>query len=490
MGSNPAAPTTFSLAEYGNVEPVTASTRPFHASALDRFTASFAGDVIRPGDQGFEDGRRVWNAMIDRRPALIVRPTSVDDIVAALRFGRDAGLAIAVRSGGHSVAGYSTCDDGLVIDMARLRGVTVDPARRVARVGGGAFLSELDRAGQEHGLVCPVGVVGHTGVAGLTLGGGVGRLQRKFGLTIDSLRAVELVTADGRLVRAGRDEHEDLFWGIRGAGANYGIVTAFEFDLHPFGPLMRRGLWVYPIDRVHEIWRAFDAMIANASNDLGASFNLVLAIPPSDFPESMAGRPAVIVGAGHAGDEAAAMRDLGPLLEAGPTVMGGTFSEMTYLELQGSNDETFGWGQRVYTKGGFANDLRPTTIDALVGHLDRAIGENSVALLAQGGAMAEPAEDSSAFTGRSARYHTQCESYWTDAAEDEAHIAWTRRAMDIVDADAAVGRYVNMITDTDPALGRSVYGDSKMDRLVALKRAWDPDNVFRLNQNIDPGPRS
>jgi FAD/FMN-containing dehydrogenase len=465
---------------------VTARTRPFLATALDGLAKAFKGDVIRPTDDGYDDGRRVWNAMIDRRPALILRPGSVDDVVSAIRFARDTGLTIAVRSGGHSVAGYSTCDDGLVIDLGNLRGVRVDPEARIAWVNGGAFLSELDRAGQEHGLVCPVGVVGHTGVAGLTLGGGVGRLQRKLGLTIDSLRAVELVTADGRRVRAARDENEELFWGLRGAGANFGIATSFEFDLHPFGPMMRRGMWVYPIDRVHEIWALFDAIFAAASNDLGGSFNLGLALPAEDFPASLAGKPVVIVGAGHAGDEAAATRDLQPLLDAAPPVMGGTLGEMAYLDLQGSNDEVFAWGSRVYTKGGFANQLRSTTLDALVAHLDAATGENTVALLAQGGVMAEPEEDSCAFTGRSARFHTQCESYWTEPAEDEAHIAWTRRAMDLVDADAAVGRYVNMITDTDPALGRSVYGDAKMARLVSLKRAWDPDNVFRLNQNIDP----
>lgn len=469
---------------------MTTTPRVVSRDALDRLATSFAGDVIRPSDEGYDRARRVWNAMIDRRPALIVRPTSVDDVVTALRFGRDSGLTIAVRSGGHSVAGYSTCDDGLVIDMGGMRGVSVDPVRRIARTNGGAFLSELDRAGQEHGLVCPVGVVGHTGVAGLTLGGGVGRLQRKFGLTIDSLRAVELVTADGRRVRAGRDENEDLFWGIRGAGANYGIVTAFEFDLHPFGPMTRSGLWVYPIDRVHEAWALFDAIVAEASDDLRATFNLGLAIPGSDFPESIAGKPVVMIGVGHARDEAAAARDLRPLLEAAPPILGGALEEHSYLDIQGSNDEAFAWGKRVYTKGGFANGLRSTTLDAVVGHLDEAIGENSVSFLAQGGAMAALDENATAFTGRSARYHTQCESYWTDAAEDEAHIAWTRRAMDIVDADAAVGRYVNMMTDTDPALGLSVYGDAKMARLVAIKRDWDPDNVFRLNQNIDPSSGS
>jgi FAD/FMN-containing dehydrogenase len=463
--------------------------RPTDHLAVDRLERTFAGDVIRTSDARYDDARRVWNAMIDRRPALIVRPMSPDDVATALRFGRDSGLGIAVRSGGHSVAGYSTCDDGLVIDLGRMRGVSVDRGRRIARVNGGAFLSELDRAAQEHGLVCPVGIVGHTGVAGLTLGGGVGRLQRKFGLTIDSLRMVELVTADGRRVRAGRDENEELFWGIRGAGANFGIVTAFEFDLHPLEPMLRRGLWIYPMDRLQEVWGLFDAIVSAASNDLAATFSLGLAIPASDFDPSIAGRPIVAVSVSHVGDDGAAARDIRPLLEAAPAVMGGALDELTYLDMQGSNDETFAWGLRVFTKGGFTNGLKPATLDALAAHLGDAIGENGVAVLAQGGAMADLDEGVAAFTGRSARYHTQCESYWTDPSEDEAHVAWTRRGMDILDADAALGRYVNTLTDTDPALGRSVYGDEKLARLVAIKRAWDPDNVFRLNQNIDPSPQ-
>ena len=455
---------------------------------LDRLTASFAGEVIRPADEAYDAARRVWNGMIDRRPALILRPGSVDDVVTAIRFGREAGLTIAVKSGGHSAAGYSTCDDGLIIDLGRMRGVTVDPERRVARVNGGALLSELDIAAQAHGLVCPIGVVGHTGVAGLTLSGGVGRLQRKFGLTIDSLRAVELVTADGRRIRAARDEHEELFWGIRGAGANFGIVTSFEFDLHPFGGSSLVGLWVYPIERLHEIWALFDTMVEEGSDDLRASFSVALAEPGPDVDEAISGQVVVMLGVGHLGDEAAAERDIRALREAAPPVVGGVFETHRYLDLQVSADEAFGWGLRVYTKGGFTNGLRPATLDALAAHAVDAVGEHTLTLLAQGGAMAELDEDAAAFTGRSARYHSQVEAYWTDPADDAARIAWTRRGMEILDADGAVGRYLGMLTDTDPAMGRSVYGDAKLDRLVAIKRAWDPDNVFRLNQNIDPGP--
>ena len=219
-----------------------------------RLRAAFAGEIVTPGDGDYDEARRLWNAMHDRRPAVIVRPSTPAEVASAIRFAREHDLPLAVRAGGHSPAGHSSCDGGLVIDLSRMRGVTVDPVRRTARANGGALLGELDVAAQAHGLVCPIGVIGHTGVAGLTLGGGVGRLQRQFGLTIDNLRAVELVTADGRLVRASENEEPELFWGMRGAGWNFGIVTAFEFGLHPFGPDLHRGVRVYPATDAHEVW--------------------------------------------------------------------------------------------------------------------------------------------------------------------------------------------------------------------------------------------
>ena len=334
---------------------------------LDRLRGTFEGEIVGPEDGGYDDARRVWNAVYDRRPALVVRPSHVADVATAIRFGRERDLEIAVRSGGHSAAGHSTTDGGLVIDLARLRGVTVDPARRIARVNGGALLGELDVAAQAHGLVCPVGVIGHTGVAGLTLGGGIGRLQRHFGLTIDSLRAVELVSADGRSVRTSATEEPDLFWGIRGAGANFGIATAFEFDLHPFGPLLHRGVRIWHASEVHAVWSMVRDFAAVAPDEVALIMAIGRAEPEADYPESVAGRPIVLVAYNHSGNAEAVERDVAPL-RSGPEPVSSTDGSQPYLEVQSANDLAMGWGHRSYIMGGYADGIRPTALDALVEH--------------------------------------------------------------------------------------------------------------------------
>ena len=251
---------------------------------LDGFRSSFVGEIIVPGQPNYDDARIVWSALHDRRPKLVVRPETVEDVTAAVRYAREADLRIAVRGGGHSITGFSTCDDGIVIDLSRMRGVSVDPNSRRARANGGAHLGELDRAAQAHGLVCPVGTVGHTGVAGLALGGGVGRLQRRFGLTLDNLTAVELVTADGTRVRTSETDHPDLFWAIRGAGPNFGVVTALEFRLHPFGPNLTRGVRIYRPTDALPVWQAFRAALAAAPRELGLNFVIGRAVPEEEYP--------------------------------------------------------------------------------------------------------------------------------------------------------------------------------------------------------------
>jgi FAD/FMN-containing dehydrogenase len=460
----------------------TAGPRP---AQVDRLRGAFGGEVITPDHASYDDARRVWNAVFDRRPALLVRPSSAADVATAIRFGRESGLEIAVRSGGHSASGHSTSDGGLVIDLSRLRGVTVDPEARVARANGGALLGELDIAAQAYGLVCPVGVIGHTGVAGLTLGGGVGRLQRHFGLTIDNLRSVELVTADGRMVRASETEEPELFWGIRGAGANFGIVTLFELGLHEFGPLLHRGARIYPAADVQELWGIFKDFSATAPDALSLIFAIGLAEPASDYPQSVAGKPIVVVAYNHSGTAEAAERDMAPLA-AGPTPATVSGGSRPYLEVQVANDEAMGWGSRLFIAGGYANDVRPEVLDAVVEHVTRAPGDSSFSITAQGGAIGRVPEEAMAFTGRYAPFDVSADTAWTDPALDEANRAWVREAMAIVAPDTIPGRYSNENSDFGPAETRAIYGDAKMARLTVLKRAWDPDNVFHLNHNVVP----
>jgi FAD/FMN-containing dehydrogenase len=454
---------------------------------VNRLRETFDDEVITPGDASYDDARRIWNAMFDRRPAIVVRPTRVENVATAIRFGRERGLEIAVRGGGHSAAGHSTSDGGLVIDLSRLRGVTVDPERRTARANGGALLGELDIAAQEHGLVCPVGVIGHTGVGGLTLGGGMGRLQRRFGLTIDNLRAVELVTADGRTVRASESEEPELFWGIRGAGANFGVVTAFEFDLHPFGPLLHRGVRIFPGLRVHEVWSLFRDFADVAPDELGLILWIGRAEPAADYPASVAGGPIVIVSYNHSGDADLVARDVAPL-DAGPEPVSRTDVSQPYLEVQTANDEAAGWGHRSYIKGGYANDVDPEALDAMVEHVATGDGAegSSFALTVQGGAITRLPDDATAFPGREARFEMSADSEWEDPALDQSRRDWVRRAMAIVEPDAVTGRYVNEIAESGPEETLAIYGEAKVARLAALKRIWDPDNVFRSNHNIVP----
>jgi FAD/FMN-containing dehydrogenase len=452
---------------------------------LDTFRRSFAGEIVTPDAAGYDDARRVWNAMFDRRPAMVVRPSNVDDVIAAVQFGRERELEIAVRGGGHSAVGHSTTEGGLVIDLGRMNAVSVDPARRLARTGGGALLGKLDIAAQEHGLVCPMGVVGHTGVAGLTLGGGVGRLQRRFGLTIDSLRAVELVTADGRLVRASADEEPELFWGLRGAGANFGVATSLELELHPFSGTLHRGVHVHPATDIHEIWPIFREFAAAAPDTIGAIFTVALAEPAANYPDSIAGRPIVVISYNHSGAGEDVERDIAPLLE-GPKPASGTATSEPYLTAQRSSDLDLAWGSRTAILGGYVADCSPLVLDAFVAHVEHAPGDASISVTAMGGAIARMPDDAMAFHGRTVPFDVSPDTGWTDPDLDEANGAWVRQAMAIVEPDILPGRYINELSDAGPEVTHASYGAAKLERLGALKRAWDPTNVFHLNHNVEP----
>ena len=452
---------------------------------LDELRRSFDGDVIAPDAAGYDDARRVWNARFDRRPALVVRPTGVADVQAAVRFGHERGLEIAVRGGGHSALGHSTSDGGLVIDLGRMNDVTVDPARRLARAGGGALLGTLDIAAQEHGLVCPVGVVGHTGVAGLTLGGGVGRLQRRFGLTIDSLRAVEVVTADGRLVRATADEEPALFWGLRGAGANFGVATSLELELHPFDGTLHRGVHLHPATDSHELWPVFRDFAAAAPDTIAAIFTVAPAGPAANDPGSGAGRPIIVISYNHSGAGEDVERDVAPLFR-GPKPAKVTATHEPDLTAQRSRDLSMAWGSRSAILGGYVTDLTPAALDAFVAQVERVPGDSSISVSAMGGSIARVDDGTMAFEGRTAPFDVSPDSAWSDPALDDANYEWVRQAMAIVEPDLLPGRYINELSDAGPEVTRASYGDAKLARLRDLKRAWDPTNVFRLNHNVPP----
>lgn len=454
-----------------------------NASAIARFRESFSGEVVAPEDADYDAARVVWNAVIDRRPALIVRCESEDDVISALRFAREHELVVAVRSGGHSVGGFSTCDDGIVIDVSRMRGVEVDPERQVARVNGGTLLGELDREAQAFGLACPVGVVSHTGVAGLTLGGGMGRLQRKYGFTIDNLLSVEMVTADGIVIRASEDENPDLFWGMRGAGANFGVVTAFDFRLHPVGPMVMQGWAAYPAERGHEVSARFAQVAASAPEELMPTLLFGIVGPEDPWPE-LVGKPVAILGGLQCGAPENAERDVGPLRADGP--LADTFDAKSYLEVQSFADESMAWGKRFYMKGGFVDAITPDVVDASLDQVATAPGECNIGFWTQGGAIARVPDDATAFTGRGAAFWVGVEAFWEDPAQDQAFLAWGRAAWAALTPLTVEGHYVNDIVETGDDVVRGIYGESKYERLVALKRAYDPDNVFRMNQNIRP----
>ena len=454
-------------------------------AALTAFGGAFQGEIVLPGSATYDEARIVWNGAIDRRPAVIARCTSVEDVRAAVLFARDQDLVAAVRCGGHSVGGFSTCDDGIVIDLSTMHGVGVDPATRTAHVLGGSLLQELDAAAQEHGMACPVGVVGHTGVGGLTLGGGMGRLQRHWGYSVDNILAVELVTADGTLLRASEDENPELFWGMRGAGPNFGVVTSFEFRVHELGPIVTQGRLLFPPERAHQVAARVREWAPTAPEEVMTSFGFSLATPEDGLPEELTGKPIVSMAPTHSGEPEDAEEDLRPLRELGPLV--DTVQQRRYLDVQSMADEDMAWGKRFYMKGGFLAGLSDGAVHAGLDTVAAAPSPGcTITLWLQGGAISRVDPDAMAFTGREAPWWLGVETEWSGAEHDDAHVTWGRSTMKAMEPFTTAGHYVNVMVETSADIVRSIYGDTKYERLRALKRRYDPDNVFRLNQNIAP----
>lgn len=426
--------------------------------------------LLTPGTDGYDAARSVWNAMIDRRPAAIARCASTDDVVAAIRHGRDRDLEIGVRCGGHNVAGLAVPDGGLMIDLTPMGGVAVDPSARRARVQGGALLGALDRAAQAHGLATTAGNVSHTGVGGLTLGGGMGWLARAHGLTCDNLVACTVVTAGGKVVGASAYERPDLFWGLRGGGGNFGVVVEFEFTLHPVGTRALEAELIFGLAEAAEAlrgWREFAA-----------------AAPRRATPTATITGAEVALGYVWVGDPQAGRALLPGLREIG-TPSDERVQELSYLDLQTSGDTVEGHRYRRYWKGHYLPDLQDGAIAAL---LDRDPADDrapNVSLQAYGGAIADVDDRATAFSQRDARFEYVAGAKWSDPAEDTARMAAARRAAAKLDPFAS-GAYVNALSDEGAAGVRRAYSDDKRARLTAVKDAYDPANVFHLNHNIAP----
>ncbi|WP_375479022.1 FAD-binding oxidoreductase [uncultured Jatrophihabitans sp.] len=444
----------------------------------------FTGDVLTPEHEQYDARRRVWNVLHDRRPALIARCAGPSDVAAALEHARRADLVVAVRGGGHSLPGHSVCDDGVVIDLGLLNEVRVDPIARRATVGGGALLGDVDSATQQHGLVVPAGVISHTGVGGLTLGGGVGRLMRRFGLTIDSLLAARLVTVDGRLVRAAADENPDLFWALRGGGGNFGIVVEFEFALHELSRLPLLAAF-HPLDQLGEVLALAQRTIADAPDELlWTSFVRRAPVRPW-MPAELVGRPGLMSVIEWSGEQTAGL-DLLAGLSRQLAPPAAALDVVDFLDIQRAGDVEFGPGLRTYVKATFAGELTDGLAGVLAerGRLLRS-PLAQVEVLSMGGAIRRVAPDATAFPHRDAGWLLNVPSSWRDAADTDYEIGWVRDTYAAIEPHATGGAYSNFMEGDEADSGQVAYG-ATLRRLQAVKAVWDPDNVFQLNQNIRP----
>lgn len=439
----------------------------------DILNAGLDGETVTAGRHDYDQLRRVWNGLADRRPAAIVRARNRNDVVKTLRVAANHEALLAIRCGGHSLPGLSTCDGGIILDMSAFNGVTVDADARIVEVGGGALLGDLDRAGAPHGLVTPAGVVSHTGAAGLTLGGGMGFLSRRLGLTIDNLLGAELVTADGRIVSTDAETEPELFWGIRGGGGNFGVVTKFRFRMHELGSVLV-GRWSYSRAGCNAVLRNYRSLAAAAPRQLTTCFTLTA---------SSLSVTAVWTGSAAGAEQAVA--PFGALGQTETAMLGG----QTFLELQSRSDDHFCWGRRIYAKGGFFAAID----DAVIACLEESIAESptpdsELYILQLGGAIADVSEDATAYSGRAAGFYWIVEPVWDDVADDARCMAWGRAVGKRMAAMSQGGNYVNEQADMGNDIARSAYGAEKYARLARLKARFDPTNLFRLNQNIEPKP--
>jgi FAD/FMN-containing dehydrogenase len=452
---------------------------------LDELRQQLHGRVLTPESRGYDDARAVWNAMIDRRPALIVRCENADDVSTAVRLARAHRLMVSVRGGGHNIAGNAVCDDGLMIDLSPMRAVRVDPATRTARVDAGATLGDVDRATQAVGLATPLGINSTTGVAGLTLGGGFGWLSRRLGLTIDNLLSAEVVTAHGDQVRASDSEHSDLFWGIRGGGGNFGIVTSFELGLHPIGPEVLSGLIVHPLSAAGDVLRFYREFIRQTPDEF-VCWSVMRKAPPLPFlPPEWHGREILALAVCYSGSIEDGLRVAQPLRSFGAPIAD-VIAPHPYAAWQQILDPLLTPGARNYWKSHDFLEMSDGLIDVLTNFAGRLPDPATEIAFAQlGGAVSRVPTEATAYTHRDAQFVLNVHGRWDDAAKDAECISWARALFEAATPYATGGVYVNFLTQEEEGRIRAAYGGN-YDRLVALKNRYDPTNLFRVNQNIRP----
>ena len=466
---------------------MTSTTTGTTSAALDALELALSGELVRPGHAEFEEARRVWNGMIDLRPAAIARCASTADVTETVLVAARTGLPLAVRGGGHNVAGFGTVDGGIVVDLSPLNGVVVDPATRRARVGGGATLRDLDAATQAHGLVVPAGVVSETGVAGLTLSGGLGWLRRKWGLTCDNLVGAELVTAAGEILRVDAETDLELLWGLRGGGGNFGVVTELEFEAHPLGPEVFFAFTLFPLEHARGVLAEHERIVLAAGDDVSTIAVLGHVPPLDDFPAEIHEAPFVAVlgvYAGPAGEGELALQPLRELAEPLADLSG----RMPFVDVQQVYDPDYPAGHRYYWKSANLPALPAVAVDVLVEQVRRAPSKHStIDVWLNGGAIAGVAEGATAFSGRGGRYVVNPEANWEDPADDAANVAWARHVLAALEEHASGGAYLNFpgFLEEGQALVRASHG-ANYERLARLKARLDPGNLFRRNANVEP----
>jgi FAD/FMN-containing dehydrogenase len=468
----------------------TTEARVIGDASVAELAAELRGEVIRPGDPEYDSARALWNAMHDRRPQVIVRCAGAADVIAAVRFARSQCLQVAVRGGGHSIAGFSGVDGGLVIDLSRMRSVRVDPRARRAVVEGGCVWRDVDLETQAHGLATTGGLVSTTGVGGFTLGGGIGWLMRKYGLAADNVVGADVVTADGELVHASESENPKLLWALRGGGGNFGVVTAFEFDLHRVGPTLAGGVVFYPGDDAAQVLRGWRASLADVPDDLTTLVNLTTAPPAPFIPEAWHGKRVAAVAGLHAGSLEDGLEAWSPLRKLAEPVAD-LVGPIPYVGMQSLLDALHPAGDGNYFKSHHMVDLPDAAIEALVrGHECVTSPQNEIHVHDLRGAVAWQPAGGSAFPHREAPYLLNVIAKWPGGGPGPEHIDWARDVVASLEEFGTGSAYVNFLGDAEGSGRlRDAYGAETYEHLVEAKNRWDPDNVFELNQNIPPSPR-